>query len=64
LIAELRYFLFLLINVIFIFLLVSNYFQVARDLYESPKKIPEKIASALNKGVAKNYFVSYVILQG
>jgi len=58
-----RYFLFLLINVIFIFLLVSNYFQVARDLYEAPGKIPEKIAAALNKGVAKNYFVSYVMLQ-
>lgn len=59
-----RYFLFLLINVIFIFLLASTYWQVVRDFYERPGKIPEKLADALHQGTARNYFVCYVILQG
>ena len=48
-----RYFLFLLVNVVFIFLLASTYWQLVRDLANSPAKIPEKLAEALQKGRAK-----------
>jgi calcium permeable stress-gated cation channel len=48
-----RYFLFLFVNVIFIFLLASTYWQLVRDLANSPAKIPERIAEALSKGRAK-----------
>lgn len=51
--ASLRYFLFLLVNVVFIFLLASTYLQLIRDLANSPAKIPERIATALQKGNAK-----------
>lgn len=59
-----RYFLFLLVNVVFIFLLASTYWQLVRDLANSPAKVPEKLAQALRKGQAKSFFVSYVVLQG
>ncbi|KAG0698644.1 hypothetical protein DFH29DRAFT_810066 [Suillus ampliporus] len=59
-----KYFLFLLINVVFIFLLASTYWQLVRDLANSPAKIPEKLATALQQGSAKHFFLSYVILQG
>ncbi|KAG6332150.1 hypothetical protein ID866_6939 [Astraeus odoratus] len=59
-----KYFLFLLVNVVFIFLLASTYWQLVRDLANSPAKIPEKLAEALQKGVAKHFFLSYVVLQG
>ncbi|KAL4080029.1 hypothetical protein V8B97DRAFT_1929520 [Scleroderma yunnanense] len=59
-----KYFLFLLVNVVFIFLLASTYWQLVRDLANSPAKIPEKLAEALQKGRAKHFFLSYVILQG
>lgn len=49
----LRYFLFLFINVIFIFLLASTYWQLVRDLANSPAKIPEKLAEALQRGSAR-----------
>ncbi|KAH7890363.1 hypothetical protein F5I97DRAFT_16920 [Phlebopus sp. FC_14] len=58
-----KYFLFLLVNVVFIFLLASTYWQLVRDLANSPAKIPEKLAEALQKGRAKHFFLSYVILQ-
>lgn len=48
-----RYFLFLLINVVFIFLFASTYWQVIRDLANSPAKIPEKLAAALQQGNAR-----------
>lgn len=48
-----RYFLFLFINVIFIFLLASTYWQLVRDLANSPAKIPEKLAEALQRGSAR-----------
>ena len=48
----------------FIFLLASTYWQLVRDLAESPAKIPEKVAQALSTGKAKHFFLSYVILQG
>ncbi|KAI6038575.1 hypothetical protein EDC04DRAFT_2694215 [Pisolithus marmoratus] len=48
-----KYFLFLLVNVVFIFLLASTYLQLVRDLANSPAKIPEKLAEALQKGQAK-----------
>jgi Uncharacterized integral membrane protein len=59
-----RYFLFLLINVVFIFLLASTYWQLVRDLANSPAKVPEKLAQALQAGRARHFFLSYVILQG
>ncbi|KAI0290933.1 DUF221-domain-containing protein [Multifurca ochricompacta] len=59
-----KYFLFLLINVVFIFLLASTYWQLVRDLANSPAKIPEKLAQALQIGRARHFFLSYVILQG
>ncbi|KAH8093801.1 hypothetical protein BXZ70DRAFT_949239 [Cristinia sonorae] len=59
-----KYFLFLLINVVFIFLLASTYWQLVRDLANSPAKIPEKLAQQLQKGRARHFFLSYVILQG
>jgi hypothetical protein len=48
-----RYFLFLLVNVVFIFLLASTYWQLVRDLANSPAKIPEKLAQALQQGRAR-----------
>jgi calcium permeable stress-gated cation channel len=48
-----RYFLFLLVNVVFIFLLASTYWQLVRDLANSPAKIPEKLAQALQIGRAR-----------
>lgn len=48
-----RYFIFLLVNVVFIFLLASTYWQLVRDLANSPAKIPEKLAHALQQGRAK-----------
>ncbi|KAI0249273.1 DUF221-domain-containing protein [Lactifluus subvellereus] len=59
-----KYFLFLLVNVVFIFLLASTYWQLVRDLANSPAKIPEKLAQALQVGRARHFFLSYVILQG
>ncbi len=59
-----RYFLFLCINVVFIFLVASTYWQLVRDLASSPAKGLEKLAQALNGGNARHFFVSYVILQG
>ncbi|TDL20250.1 DUF221-domain-containing protein [Rickenella mellea] len=59
-----KYFLFLLVNVVFIFLLASTYWQLIRDLAESPAKVPEKLAQALQQGRARHFFLSYVILQG
>ncbi|KAI0759198.1 hypothetical protein BD413DRAFT_617979 [Trametes elegans] len=58
-----KYFLFLLINVGFIFLLASTYLQLVMDLANSPAKIPEKVAQALHAGKARHFFLSYVILQ-
>jgi hypothetical protein len=49
-----RYFLFLLVNVVFIFLLASTYWQLVRDLANSPAKIPEKLAQALQMGGARS----------
>ena len=53
-----KYFLFLLVNVVFIFLLASTYWQLIRDLAESPAKVPERIAQALQRGRAR-----YVCIQ-
>lgn len=59
-----RYHLFLLVNVVFIFLLATTYWQLVRDLANFPAKIPEKLAKSLQSGKARNFFLSYVILQG
>ncbi|KAF7977536.1 hypothetical protein HWV62_3310 [Athelia sp. TMB] len=59
-----QYHLFLLFNVVFVFLLASTYWQLIRDLANSPAKIPEKLAEALYQGRARHFFLSYVILQG
>ncbi|KAF8218298.1 hypothetical protein K438DRAFT_1796640 [Mycena galopus ATCC 62051] len=58
-----KYFLFLLINVVFIFLLATTYLQLLYELANFPAKIPEKIARALQAGKARNFFLSYAILQ-
>ncbi|KAJ6568448.1 hypothetical protein B0H10DRAFT_2164417 [Mycena sp. CBHHK59/15] len=58
-----KYFLFLLVNVVFIFLLASTYLQLVYELANFPAKIPEKLAKALQAGRARNFFLSYVILQ-
>ncbi|THU93310.1 DUF221-domain-containing protein [Dendrothele bispora CBS 962.96] len=59
-----KYFLFLLVNVVFIFLVATTYWQLVRDLAGYPAKIPEKLAKALQSGKARNFFLSYTILQG
>ncbi|KDQ10670.1 hypothetical protein BOTBODRAFT_35986 [Botryobasidium botryosum FD-172 SS1] len=59
-----KYFLFLLVNVVGIFLLASTYWALVRDLANSPAKIPEKLAMALKRGSAKHFFLSYVVFQG
>ncbi|KAF8901139.1 hypothetical protein CPB84DRAFT_1708514 [Gymnopilus junonius] len=59
-----KYFLFLLVNVVFIFLLATTYWQLVQDLANSPAKVPEKLAQALQAGRARHFFLSYVILQG
>lgn len=53
-----KYFLFLLVNVVFIFLVASTYWQLIRDLAESPAKVPEKLAQALHQGRARCVHVS------
>ncbi|KAJ1305006.1 hypothetical protein OPQ81_000049 [Rhizoctonia solani] len=58
-----KYFLFLLINVVFIFLLASTYWALVRDLANAPIKVPEKLAQALQRGQARHFFLSYVMLQ-
>ncbi|KAJ7083663.1 hypothetical protein B0H15DRAFT_850317 [Mycena belliarum] len=58
-----KYFLFLLVNVVFIFLLASTYLELLYELANFPAKIPEKLAKALQAGRARNFFLSYVILQ-
>ncbi|OCH92402.1 DUF221-domain-containing protein [Obba rivulosa] len=59
-----KYFLFLLVHVVFIFLVASTYWQLVRDLASSPAKGVEKLADALAAGQARHFFLSYVILQG
>ncbi|KAH9475924.1 Calcium permeable stress-gated cation channel 1 [Psilocybe cubensis] len=59
-----KYFLFLLVNVVFIFLFATTYWQLVQDLANSPAKVPEKLAIALQAGRARHFFLSYVILQG
>ncbi|KAG9019505.1 hypothetical protein FRB90_001166 [Tulasnella sp. 427] len=58
-----KYFLFLLINVVFIFLFASTYWNLLRDLANSPATIPQKLAIALQRGAAKHFFLNYVVLQ-
>jgi calcium permeable stress-gated cation channel len=48
-----RYFLFLLLSVVFIFLVATTYWQLVRDLANSPAKVPEKLALALSAGRAR-----------
>ncbi|TFY67710.1 hypothetical protein EVJ58_g1447 [Rhodofomes roseus] len=59
-----KYFLFLLVNVVFIFLVASTYWQLVRDFANSPARGIEKLAYALAAGKARHFFLSYVILQG
>ncbi|KAJ3839680.1 hypothetical protein F5878DRAFT_615586 [Lentinula raphanica] len=59
-----KYHMFLLVNVVFIFLVASTYWQLVRDLANFPAKIPEKLAKSLQSGRARNFFLSYAILQG
>ncbi|KAG8904236.1 hypothetical protein FRB99_002056 [Tulasnella sp. 403] len=59
-----KYFLFLLINVVFIFLFAGTYLNLLRDLANSPATIPQKLATALQRGTAKHFFLNYVVVQG
>jgi hypothetical protein len=43
--------------------LTTTYFALIRDLADSPMKIPEKLAAALQAPNARNFMVSYVMLQ-
>ncbi|KAH7338447.1 DUF221-domain-containing protein [Rhizoctonia solani] len=47
----------------FIFLLASTYWALVRDLANAPIKVPEKLAQALQRGQARHFFLSYVMLQ-
>lgn len=58
-----KYHLFLLISVLLIFLLTSTYWALVRDLVDTPMKIPEKLARALQGSNVRNFMVSYVMLQ-
>ncbi|WVQ97942.1 hypothetical protein IAU59_005061 [Kwoniella sp. CBS 9459] len=58
-----KYHLFLLISVLGIFLLTSTYIALVRDLVDSPTKIPQKLAQALQGANVRNFMVSYVMLQ-
>ncbi|OCH84025.1 DUF221-domain-containing protein [Obba rivulosa] len=58
-----KYFLFLLVYVVFIFLVGSTYWQLVRDLASSLAKGVEKLADTLAAGQARHFFLSYVILQ-
>ncbi|EIW68814.1 hypothetical protein TREMEDRAFT_31663, partial [Tremella mesenterica DSM 1558] len=58
-----KYYLFLLVSVLFIFLLTTTYLALVRDLADTPMKIPEKLASALQGSNARNFMISYVMLQ-
>jgi hypothetical protein len=55
---------FLLISVLFIFLLTTTYLAILRDLADAPMKIPEKLAAGLQGSNARNFMISYVMLQG
>ncbi|KIJ56329.1 hypothetical protein M422DRAFT_219460 [Sphaerobolus stellatus SS14] len=59
-----KYFLFLLVSVVFVFLLASTYLELVLELANSPAKIPERLATSLQQGTARHFFLSYVILQG
>jgi hypothetical protein len=76
-----RYYLFLLVAVLFIFLLTTSYWAIVQDLADAPMKvrhlaqadslslrgplqIPEKLANGLQGSNARNFMVSYVMLQG
>ncbi|WVR04534.1 hypothetical protein IAU60_001541 [Kwoniella sp. DSM 27419] len=58
-----KYHLFLLISVLAIFLLTTTYIALFQDLVDSPTKIPEKLAQALQGPNVRNFMVSYVMLQ-
>jgi hypothetical protein len=50
-----------LVNVLFVFVFVSTW-QLAQELADQPMKVIEKLATSLPG--ARNFFVSYVMLQG
>ncbi|WRT64883.1 uncharacterized protein IL334_001819 [Kwoniella shivajii] len=58
-----KYHLFLLISVLFVFLLTTTYIAIVRDFVDSPMKIPQKLASALQGANVRNFMVSYIMLQ-
>ena len=68
-----------MVSVLFVFLVTTSYWALVQDLADSPKKasavtqqsgnnaheqIPEKLANALQGTKARNFMVSYVMLQG
>ncbi|KAK7062602.1 hypothetical protein VNI00_000090 [Paramarasmius palmivorus] len=52
------------LNALLPFFLEAPYWALVRDLANFPAKIPEKLAKALQSGKARNFFLSYAILQG
>jgi hypothetical protein len=42
-------------SVVFIFLVASTYWQLVQDFANSPAKIPEKLAQALQAGRARSH---------
>jgi hypothetical protein len=56
-----KYHFFLLLSVFFVFIAVSTW-ALAKDLANEPMKLINKLALSLPG--ARNFFISYVILQG
>ncbi|CDZ98226.1 Uncharacterized conserved protein [Phaffia rhodozyma] len=59
-----KYYLFLLISVIFVWNITNTYWALVLDWAGTPTKIPERLAKSLGAGLARNFFMSYVMLQG
>lgn len=70
-----RYYLFLVLSVLLIFMVTSTWDQVVRDMRDNPSEVrpsrmprslqvPRKLAESLRSSNARNFMVSYVCLQG
>lgn len=57
-----KYYIFLLVSVVFIFLITSTAWGVLQDLTENPMRVIDKFALSLPR--ARFFSLSYVILQG
>ncbi|SJX63584.1 uncharacterized protein (N-terminal fragment), partial [Sporisorium reilianum f. sp. reilianum] len=57
-----KYYLFLMVSVVFIFLIATTAWGVLQELAENPMRVIDKLAASLPK--ARFFSLSYVILQG